>query len=84
MSKWEKLLQKILSLSKDLRFEELRKVLENCGYTMQSPKSGSSHYTFRKHGHSKITITKLAPIKRVYVEMVKDVVENEVLNNEKH
>lgn len=84
MSKWEKLLQKILSLSKDLRFEELRKVLENCGYTVQSPKSGSSHYTFRKQGHSKITIPKHAPIKRVYVEMVKDVVENEVLNNEKH
>lgn len=28
MSKWEKLLQRILSLSKDLRFDELRKVLE--------------------------------------------------------
>ena len=29
MSKWDKLLLRICSLSKDLRFEELRKVLES-------------------------------------------------------
>ena len=29
MSKWDKLLMRIYSLSKDLRFEELRKVLES-------------------------------------------------------
>ena len=29
MSKWDKLLLRIYSLSKDLRFEELRKVLES-------------------------------------------------------
>jgi predicted RNA binding protein YcfA (HicA-like mRNA interferase family) len=84
MSKWEKLLQKILALSKDLRFEELRKVLESYGYIMQAPRGGSSHYTFRKPGYTKITIPKHNPIKRVYVEMVKDVVENEVLDNEIH
>jgi predicted RNA binding protein YcfA (HicA-like mRNA interferase family) len=84
MSKWEKLLQKILALSKDLRFEELRKVLESYGYIMQAPRGGSSHYTFRKPGCTKITIPKHNPIKRVYVEMVKDVVENEVLDNEIH
>ena len=84
MSKWDKLLHRIKSLSGDLRFDELKKVLEEYGYVMNAPRSGSSHYTFRKQGHSKITIPKHAPIKRVYVEMVKDVVENEVLNNEKH
>ncbi|MBQ9764439.1 MAG: toxin HicA [Phascolarctobacterium sp.] len=84
MSKWEKLLQKILTLSKDLRFEELRKVLESYGYTMQSHRSGSSHYTFRKRGCSSITIPKHSPIKRVYVELVRDIVENEVLSNEEH
>ena len=84
MSKWEKLLQKILALSKELRFEELRKVLESYGYVMQAPRGGSSHYTFRKPGCTKITIPKHNPIKRVYVEMVKDVVENEVLDNEIH
>ena len=56
MSKWDKLLNRTLSLSKDLRFEELRKVLEEYGYVMIAPKGGSSHYTFRKDGKNPITI----------------------------
>lgn len=43
MSKFDKLLERITSLSKDMRFDELRKVLESYGYTMHSPKGGSSH-----------------------------------------
>ena len=82
MSQWDKLLQRICSLSKDLRFDELRKILESYGYTMTAPKSGSSHYTFRKAGCSPITIPKHEPIKKVYVEMVRDVIESEVSNNE--
>ena len=35
MSKWDKLLKRICSLSKDLRFEELRKVLESYDYEMR-------------------------------------------------
>lgn len=82
MSKWGKLLMKILSLSKDLRFKELRKVLESYGYVMNAPKGGSSHYTFRKFGCQPITIPKHEPIKKVYVEMVKEIVESEVNNDE--
>ncbi|WP_026664426.1 type II toxin-antitoxin system HicA family toxin [Butyrivibrio sp. FC2001] len=82
MSKWDKLLAKILSLSKDLRFEELRKVLESYGYEMYAPKSGSSHYTFRKTGCQPITIPKHEPIKKIYVEMVRQVVESEAENEE--
>ncbi|MBQ7915292.1 MAG: type II toxin-antitoxin system HicA family toxin [Firmicutes bacterium] len=82
MSRWEKLLQKICGLSKDLRFEELRKVLESYGYVMNAPRGGSSHYTFRKEGCFPITIPKHEPIKRVYVEMVKRIVEREENNNE--
>ena len=48
MSQWEKLLLRITSLDKNLRFEELRKVLESYGYTMSAPRGGSSHCTFRK------------------------------------
>ena len=48
MSKWGKLITRICNLSKDLRFDELRKVLESYGYEMNAPRSGSSHYTFRK------------------------------------
>lgn len=77
MSKWDKLLQKIINLSKDLRFDELRKILESFGYKMYAPKGGSSHYTFRKEGCQPITIPKHEPIKKVYVEMVKQVVESE-------
>ena len=50
MSTWDKLISRISTLSKDMRFSELRKILEGYGYTMNAPKSGSSHYTFRKPG----------------------------------
>lgn len=82
MSKWEKLLQKILSLSKDMRFDELRRVLESYGYEMNAPRSGSSHYTFRKAGCQPITLPKHEPIKKVYVQMVKEIVESEVQKHE--
>ncbi len=82
MSKWDKLIARICSLSKDIRFDELRKVLESCGYEMNAPRSGSSHYTFRKKGCKPITIPKHGPIKKVYVEMVKQIVESEGRNDE--
>ena len=82
MSKWDKLLTKIGTLSKDLRFDELRKVLESFGYEMNTPRSGSSHYTFRKPDCQPITIPKHEPIKKVYVEMVKQIVESEANNDE--
>ena len=82
MSQWDKLIARICNLSKDLRFDELRKVLESYGYVMDAPRSGSSHYTFRKPGCMPITIPKHEPIKKVYVEIVKQVVEREAKNNE--
>lgn len=80
MSRWDKLLGKIQSLSNDMRFAELQKILEHYGYTMYSPKGGSSHYIFRKPGKNPITIPKHEPIKKVYVEMVREVVEEESQN----
>jgi len=82
VSQWDKLIERITSLSRDLRFDELRKVLEDYGYTMNAPKGGSSHYTFRKPGCMPITIPKHEPIKKIYVEMVKSVVESEDSKNE--
>ena len=82
MSKWDKLLNKIKNLSKDIRFVELKKILEEYGYEMHSPRGGSSHYTFRKPGCRPITIPKHEPIKKVYVEMVKAIVESEEEENE--
>lgn len=82
MSQWDKLIQRILTLSNDLRFQELRKVLECYGYTMYAPNSGSSHYTFRKPGCYPITIPKHEPIKVVYVKMIKQLIESEVSSDE--
>ncbi|MFW6680045.1 type II toxin-antitoxin system HicA family toxin [Lacrimispora sp. AGF001] len=82
MSQWDKLLNRICSLSKDLRFSELQRVLEYYGYEMKSPKGGSSHYTFRKSGCMPITLPKHEPIKKVYVQMVREIVESEVSDDE--
>lgn len=80
MSQWDKLLSRICTLSKDLRFQELQKVLESYGYTMYRPHGGSSHCTFRKPGCAPITIPRHEPIKTVYVRMVKEIVESESEN----
>ena len=82
MSQWEKLLNKILTLEPDIRFEELKKILESYGYEMRAPKSGSSHCIFRKEGCNPITIPKHKPIKKIYVEMVREVIEREDRNHE--
>ena len=82
MSRWDKLIIKIRNMSKDMRFDELKKVLESYGYTMNAPKGGSSHCTFRKAGCKPITIPKHEPIKRIYVEMVKQIVESEAIKFE--
>ena len=81
MSQWDKLLDRVRRLSPDLRFEELKKILESYGYVMSDPKGGSSHYTFRKAGYPPNTIPKHKPIKKVYIEMVREVVEREEAEN---
>ena len=82
MSKWDKLIVHICNLSKDLRFDELKKALESYGYVMNTPRSGSSHYTFRKQGCQPITIPKHEPIKKIYVEMIRQIVESEAEKDE--
>ena len=77
MSQFEKLLQRISCLDNNMRFKELRKVLEQYGYEMRGPSTGSSHLTFRKKGHMPITIPVHDPIKRIYVEKVKEMIEGE-------
>lgn len=74
MSQWDKLVADILSRNKNLRFEELAKALIKIGYTMEQPRGGSSHYTFRKAGCFPITIPKQTPMNKVYIELVSDAV----------
>ncbi len=80
MSQWDKLLDRILSLSPELRFEEIRKVLETYGYVMHGTSGGSSHFTFRKPGCAPITIPKNDPVKKAYVKLVRKIVESEEAN----
>ncbi len=82
MSQFDKLLQRIRALDKNMRFEELQKVLEHYGYTMSGPASGSSHKSFRKKGRTTITIPQHNPIKRAYVEAVRAIVESEENDDE--
>lgn len=77
MAQWDKLIARICNLSSDIRFEELEKVLTHYGYKMKVSGGGSSHYIFRKPGYDSICIPKHEPIKKVYVRMVKRVIERE-------
>ena len=65
MSQFEKLLKRIHNLSNDLRFSEIKKILEYYGYVMTSPRGGSSHFTFRKKNCNPVTIPKHEPIKKI-------------------
>ena len=47
MTKWDKLLNRICALSNDLRFHELRKVLESYGYQMHNPFRLMCHYNIQ-------------------------------------
>lgn len=64
-------------MSRDVRFSEIKKILESYGYVACNPSSGSSHWTFRKKGKFPITIPKNEPIKLTYVRMVKEIIESE-------
>ena len=74
LSQWKKLIDEILKKNKNLRFADLTKALKKMGYIQNQPKSGSSHYTFRKTGKMPITIPKSVPINKVYIEMVKNII----------
>ena len=74
MSQWNKLIDEILKLNKNLRFADLSKALTKMGYIKNQPKGGSSHYTFRKAGKLPITIPKSLPINKAYIEMVRNAI----------
>ena len=84
MSRWLKLSERVCSLSDDIRFEELKKILESYGYVMKGSASGSSHFTFRKPGCAPITIPKHEPIKKTYIIMVKDIIESEEADHDEN
>lgn len=71
MSKWEKLIKELYSQNPNIRFDEVKKILENLGYVMFETRGGSSHVTFRKHGCMPITLPRHGNIKKAYIEIIK-------------
>jgi hypothetical protein len=62
MGKLEKLLQKIKNNPRQVRFDELDKILTRAGFDRRQPGSGSSHYYYTK-GHLKISV----PYRQPYI-----------------
>ncbi|MBR5976770.1 MAG: type II toxin-antitoxin system HicA family toxin, partial [Clostridia bacterium] len=59
---------------KNLRFDEIKKVLEAYGYVMHTSGKGS-HRTFRKPGCEIVTIPEHEPVKIAYIKVIKAIVE---------
>lgn len=64
MSKWDKLLEKICTLAKDLRFDELRKILESYGYEMHAPKRVAAISHFEKKDVNRLRYQSMSQLKR--------------------
>ena len=80
-----KLLKRILQNPKNVRFEDLDKLLKEFGYKVRQPKGGSSHYIYYKENERKIiTIPFKKPfIKSVYIKEIIKILSLEVFYNEK-
>ena len=65
------------------KIQGTKKVLEYYGYQISGPAKGSSHKTFRKTGRNPITIPQNEPIKKLYVQKVREIVESEERDEEK-
>lgn len=74
MTRWDKLLERVVDLSNDLRFEEVERLLRSYGYSLGKT-TGGSHYVFRKAGAAPICIPRKNPVKKTYVELLRRVVE---------
>lgn len=72
MTKLEKLFTKILQTPRELRFVELQKALIHLGEL--SPGKGS-HMVFRHERYPVIVVPRRSPVKRAYVEQVKEVLK---------
>lgn len=71
MTRLEKLFIKILHAPKELRFEELQRVLMQLGYLASSGKG--SHMVFRHQTYPVVVVPRRSPVKRVYIEQVREV-----------
>lgn len=78
MSRLKKLLKKIKDNPKQVRFEELDKILIRAGFCRKQPRTGSSHYTYTK-GPKRITVPYDQPhIGEAYVKLAIKILEGEM------
>ncbi len=66
MTRRQKLLEKLSSNPRNVRFEDVDKLLRWCGY--ESRHRGGSHYVYKKAGCRPLTIPYRRPLKSVYVK----------------
>lgn len=82
MSKLKKLLEKINNNPRQVRFEELDKILLHYGFSKRQPRSGSSHYTY-KLGKFRLTVPFKQPhIGAAYVELALEALKGVINDDE--
>jgi len=74
LSKKDKSLQRIRNNPKNIRFEEIRKLLLNYDFNETAPRGGSSHYTYHK-GIYRITVPKNNPVNTIYIKQVITIID---------
>jgi len=79
MSRKDKLIEAIKNNPKNVRFEDLKKILESLGYTAVN--RGGSHYVFTKEASLSLTIPYKRPVKVIYVKQVIKIIEDEDYEN---
>lgn len=76
MGTFERLYRRIINNPRDVRFEDLDRLLRRYGFQCRQPRKGSSHYNYY---HSKVpyilTIPKDRPIKAIYVKQAIEAIE---------
>lgn len=77
MTKFKKHYNKIVNNPKDIKFEDLDKILKQYGFKCRQPGKGSSHYNYY---HPKLTdiltIPHKRPIKAIYVKRAISAIES--------
>ena len=71
----DKLVEKVRESIKNVRFDDLKKILEAINYECIKRNTGS-HHTFRKKGYLPIVIPKANPVNQAYVRIVLETYDN--------
>lgn len=76
MSRIAKLLQRLLNQPRDLRFEELERILLRCGYSRD--RTRGSHAVYIKAGSPTLTMPIRSPVKSYLVKQVLAAIEDDL------